>query len=92
MKDQCRFYFQRDEDVSGVSGTGRVADGCLWTDGAVSIRWRGVARSFVNFEEFAKALKVHGHGGKTRVVWLDELEAPTAEWVRVLEDQWLRAA
>jgi hypothetical protein len=90
--DHCRFYFQRDEDVSGISGTGRVADGCLWTDGAVSIRWRGEARSFVNFEEFAKSLQVHGHGGKTRLVWLDQLEGPAAIWARDIEITWLGAA
>jgi hypothetical protein len=29
-----RFYLERDRDVSGVSGTGRVTDGVPWPDGS----------------------------------------------------------
>ncbi|MGV2914662.1 hypothetical protein [Streptomyces alfalfae] len=28
-----RFHLQRDHDVTGVSGTGRVANGILWAGG-----------------------------------------------------------
>lgn len=66
------FWLQRDHDVSGVSGTGTVADGVLWPDGAVTIRWRGPRPSTVNWQSLDDAEHVHGHGGATRIVWADE--------------------
>ena len=66
-----RFHLQRDHDVTGVSGTGRVADGILWSDGTVSIRWTGPMPSTVFWHSLANALHVHGHGGHTRIVWDD---------------------
>jgi len=35
------FVLHRDEDVSGVSGTGVVAEGVVFSDGAVVVRWLG---------------------------------------------------
>lgn len=70
-----RFHLQRTVDVSGVSGTGRVADGVQWADGTVSIRWTGPMPSTVFWHSLANALHVHGHGGATRIVW-DDPEPP----------------
>ncbi|MFE6903820.1 hypothetical protein ACFVFJ_44565 [Streptomyces sp. NPDC057717] len=68
-----RFHLQRDTDISGVSGTGRVADGILWTDGTASIRWLGDRPSIVFWDGgIADAEAIHGHGGATRIVWDDE--------------------
>jgi hypothetical protein len=68
-----RFHLQRDHDVSGVSGTGRVADGICWPDGTASVRWLGERPSIVFWDGgFADAEYVHGHGGATRIVWDDE--------------------
>lgn len=66
-----RFYLQRHTDVSGVSGTGRVADGILWPDNTVSIRWLGDRPSTVFWDRLEDAVTVHGHGGATVIVWLD---------------------
>lgn len=66
-----RFHLQRTTDITGVSGTGRVADGVLWPDGTVSIRWRGERPSTVFWDSLADAEAVHGHGGHTRIVWDD---------------------
>lgn len=66
-----RFHLQRLHDVTGVSGTGRVADGVLWPDGSVSIRWRGDRPSTVFWDDVAHVEAVHGHGGHTRIVWDD---------------------
>ncbi|MEV7140734.1 hypothetical protein [Streptomyces tauricus] len=66
-----RFYLQRDTDITGVSGTGRVADGILWSDGTVSVRWLGERPSTVFWNSIDNALHVHGHLGHTRIVWLD---------------------
>lgn len=71
------FHLQRDRDVSGVSGTGRVANGVLWPDGTVSLRWIGERPSTVTWDRLADAEHVHGHGGATRIVWADEQQAVT---------------
>lgn len=63
------FQLQRDTDVTGASGTGRVADGVLWPDGTVTVRWRGKHRSTVNWDRIEDAEAVHGHGGAPRIVW-----------------------
>ncbi|GHB55826.1 hypothetical protein GCM10010331_49610 [Streptomyces xanthochromogenes] len=66
-----RFYLQRDIDITGVSGTGRVADGVLWPDGTASVRWLGERPSSVHWDRMDDAEHVHGHGGATRIIWLD---------------------
>lgn len=71
------FHLEPDLDVTGASGTGRVADGVLWPDRTVTIRWRGGMPSTVNWSDLAHAETVHGHGGHTRIVFDDETE--TAE-------------
>ncbi len=69
-----RFQLHRDSDVTGASGTGLVADGVEWPDGTVSIRWRGERPSVVFWQSQAAmedVYAIHGHGGATRIVWLD---------------------
>jgi hypothetical protein len=68
-----RLYFRRHQDVSDVSGEGHVADGVLWPDGTLSIRWRGPHPKIdfcdrgVDTAEF-----VHGHDGLTEIVFVDQ--------------------
>jgi hypothetical protein len=73
VTDQPRiFHLQRDHDVTGVSGTGVVADGVLWPDGTASVRWRSEHPSIVFWDRGAVSVKhVHGHGGATRIVLAD---------------------
>ncbi|MFE5853564.1 hypothetical protein ACFQ61_10170 [Streptomyces sp. NPDC056500] len=71
-----RFHLQRHTDVTGASGTGRVADGVLWPDGTVSIRWRGDRPSVVFWQSLADAEAVHGHGGATEIIWADPEPTP----------------
>lgn len=66
-----RFRLERDVDVSGVSGTGIVADGVVWPDGSADVRWRGDRPSAVHWDRMEHAEQIHGHGGATRFVWLD---------------------
>jgi hypothetical protein len=79
-----RFHLQRDTDITGVSGTGRVADGVLWPDGSVAIRWRGDRPSTVHWDRIADAEHVHGHHGATRIVWDDEELPATKDAATVL--------
>ncbi|MGW5377465.1 hypothetical protein ACWESM_18665 [Nocardia sp. NPDC003999] len=66
------FELVRERDVTGVSGTGVVADGVLWPDGHASLRWRGDRRSTSSWDSLDDLEAVHGHEGATRVVWTDE--------------------
>lgn len=65
------FELQRDEDVTGYSGTGVVADGVVFEDGATVLHWRGERRSTVVWDSVDDAIAVHGHDGKTRLVYHD---------------------
>jgi hypothetical protein len=68
-----RFELHRHEDVTGVSGTGVVAEGCEFSDGVVSLRWLTEWPSSVCYYErgVESVEKIHGHGGQTEIVWLD---------------------
>lgn len=66
------YLLVRDEDVSGVSGTGIVADVFEATDGHVAIRWRANADGDASWSlpdhGIDQVARVHGHGGRTRLV------------------------
>lgn len=81
MTEPRRFHLQRDTDITGASGTGRVADGVLWPDQTVSIRWRGDRPSTVFWDRLTDAEQVHGHGGHTRIVWAED--RLTARFARI---------
>jgi hypothetical protein len=66
-----RFELHRYTDVSGVSGEGVVASGAVWADGVVLIRWNGDRPSTVEWRSLDDAIAVHGHGGATRIAWID---------------------
>jgi hypothetical protein len=63
------FELLRDEDVSGVSGVGRVAVGAVFPSGRVVLEWLGANSSFEIFEQLEHVDRIHGHGGKTRLVF-----------------------
>lgn len=67
-----RFILVRDEDITGVSGTGVVAQGCLFGTGWVALTWLTAVNSLVFYPDIANVAAIHGHGGSTRIVWLDE--------------------
>lgn len=64
------FELIRDEDVTGISGTGVVAEGVEFSDGVVCLHWVGQwPSSVVHYEKGMEAVEaVHGHNGKTRIV------------------------
>ncbi|WP_204249041.1 hypothetical protein [Nocardia arizonensis] len=83
------FEFHRDEDVTGYSGTGVVADGAMFDDGTAVVRWRGERRSTVVWPSIEDAIAVHGHDGATRLVWTDNVEPDLAR--RIVVDDEARA-
>ncbi|GAA1583118.1 hypothetical protein GCM10009789_41140 [Kribbella sancticallisti] len=65
------FELVRYRDLSGVSGTGVVAEGCVFTDGSVALRWRGNNPATAVWPDLDSVLAVHGHEGATEVRWLE---------------------
>jgi hypothetical protein len=67
------FVLDRTEDISGTSGTGRVAEGVVFTDGTAVLRWRTVPyASTAIYDSIDDLHAIHGHGGATQIVWLAE--------------------
>lgn len=54
-------------DATGVSGTGKVAEGAVFGDGTTVLRWLTEHRSTVVYESAREVLAIHGHGGKTEL-------------------------
>ena len=73
MKDARRemdvFELVRDEDISGVSGIGVVALGVVFPSGRVVLEWRGSRSTFGIYNDLSDVERIHGHGGKTRVLF-----------------------
>lgn len=67
-----RFHLHRTEDETGQSGTGIVAEGCVFTDGHVVLRWLSTTPSWIIHSSLENMEKVHGHQGKTKIIWKDE--------------------
>lgn len=73
------FQLHRDEDQSGVSGTGIVAEGVLFQSGKVVLSWLTENTSLGIYDSAQIMEIIHGHGGKTRVVWLDGPQVDQSE-------------
>ena len=66
------FQLVRDEDVTGVSGTGVVAEGVEFSGGVVVLQWLTKWPTSVVFHDrgIESVEAIHGHGGATRIEWL----------------------
>lgn len=67
-----RFVLMRKEDVSGVSGTGVVAEGVVFTSGFVAFTWLSPMTVVSTAPSLDCIENVHGHEGSTEVVYLDD--------------------
>lgn len=70
-----RFHLQRDEDLTGISGTGRIAEGVVFANGWVSLLWLTDYFSVVIYPGIDHVEAIHGHQGKTRIVYDDKEHA-----------------
>lgn len=66
-----RFILRQTQDISGVSGTGDVAEGILFSNGKVVLAWRGQWPGVEVADSVEQVVQVHGHVGATVLVWLD---------------------
>jgi hypothetical protein len=67
-----RFVLVRNEDVSGTSGTGIVAEGCRFSTGKAVLAWTTRYTSTAVYDSMAELERIHGHDGRTLVRWIDE--------------------
>lgn len=66
-----RFLFIRNEDETGISGTGPVAEGVVLSSGKVVVNWLTKYPTISIYDTFEDAAFLHGHDGKTVTEWLD---------------------
>jgi hypothetical protein len=77
MQRQARlFRLVRHTGPDGVRGTGALADGVEWSDGAVALRSRGRWPSTSTWDCIESLLAAHGAGGRTQLHWLPATPLP----------------
>jgi len=62
------FYLNRTEDESGISGTGRVAQGFIFDNGKVCVTWLSEHPSVTVYDNIGEVRAIHGHAGKTEII------------------------
>ncbi|MFB9994090.1 hypothetical protein ACFFLM_19205 [Deinococcus oregonensis] len=67
-----RFQLIRNEDVSGRSGTGIVAEGVIFSDGSAVLRWNVAPCSMGFYHSIDDLIFLHGHEGRTTVQVIDQ--------------------
>jgi hypothetical protein len=70
-----RFVMHRHQDASGVSGIGVVAQGIQFDDGTCALRWLTEHSSTAIYASAADVELIHGHGGRTELIWVDPVPA-----------------
>ena len=74
------FHLLRLADESGVSGTGWVAEGAVFSNGWAVLCWLGETPSLNFYTSLEDVEAIHGHRGATRIVFdgLSESSAGSA--------------
>lgn len=80
------FHLHRTEDVSGVSGTGVVAEGTIYSNTKVVISWLTVHKSMAIYDSLAEMEAIHGHDARTKIVWDDEAQPAKVAKKTVLDE------
>lgn len=84
-----RFVLRRVTDVSGVSGTGVVAEGIQFTNGWCALTWLTPATSCGVYPNLVELERIHGHNGATVVEFVDHPNSPDLDVVLALLDELL---
>jgi len=64
------FKLKRLTDISGVSGTGYVAEGVEFHDGQCVLSWFGRWHTIETLPSLEAVEAIHGHNGATEIEWL----------------------
>jgi hypothetical protein len=75
LSQMRRFVLVRGEDLTGVSGTGEVAEGTVFSDGLVVIHWLREPFAMGVYQALEDVLSVHGHEGRTQLQYIDPGES-----------------
>jgi hypothetical protein len=67
-----RFYLQRNKDASGISGVGKVAEGCQFDTGWCALVWLTEKSSMSYYQNIETLESIHGHQGMTKIMWVDD--------------------
>jgi transcriptional regulator with XRE-family HTH domain len=67
-----RFVLSRTLDPVGISGTGKIAEGVMFTNGKVVLQWLTQYQSIGIYDCVSDVLSIHGHNGTTSVVFIDD--------------------
>ena len=63
------FVLLRLEDESGISGTGLIAEGVIFTSGKVAMSWLTDHSSIGIYDSIGEVQNIHGHSGKTLIIY-----------------------
>lgn len=66
-----RFVLIRAEDLTGVSGTGEVAEGTVFSSGLAVIHWLREPYAMGVYQTLEDVISVHGHEGRTQLQFID---------------------
>jgi hypothetical protein len=66
-----RFLLIRMEDLTGISGTGEVAEGTVFSSGLAVIRWLKKPYAMTIYQSLDDVLLIHGHEGRTKLQFID---------------------
>lgn len=67
-----RFLLVRERDLTGVSGTGIVAEGAVFSGGLSVLRWLREPYAIGMFQSISDLIAVHGHEGATHIHFIDQ--------------------
>ena len=82
-----KFWLQRNVDVTGISGTGIVAEGVVFTDGTAVMHWLSKESTLTTFSGGLEQIeRLHGHGGASVLV-LDKPNVSAGRLATVLWDR-----
>lgn len=69
-----RFNLIRNEDSTGISGTGIVAEGVEFTSGICVLSWNNeIKYKTAVYDSIDIVKSLHGHNGKTVIKWVDNI-------------------
>jgi hypothetical protein len=68
------FYLNRLEDESGISGTGRVAQGFIFDNGKVALTWLSEHPSVTIYDNIGEVRAIHSHDGKTEIEMIPDFK------------------
>lgn len=74
MSDLVLYKMVRENDESGVSGTGHVGWVIDWPNRFVTLGWVTDPGSVATYRDMEAVDQIHGHGGKTHFVQMYRLK------------------